>query len=275
MTRICFVGNSHLAAIKLGWDATSDGYPDLHASFFGAPAAGMSHMAPSGDGYLVSSDKAATARLRALWGTDRFRPDDYDVLCLVGMGMSPRVLARLYGQFRSSAHRNRTGNFRLLSPDCFQEAANGELRTMVGARLLTRLRQVSQRPVVVAAQAAPCATAGDEQAQRRWLNAMLACGDDRILFDTFIGALRHLGANFIVPQPVATQLNLFATKPEYAEGSQRLNPSFSEREDDNTNHMNAAYGALVVRDVCQLLRREGLTSKRAAQPAAPALEVSA
>lgn len=274
MTRICFIGNSHLAAVKLGWDATSREHPDLRASFFGAPAAGMSHMLPGNGGYLVSCRDAVTAQLQALWGVDRFRPDDYDVLCLIGMGLSPKIPVRLYGSFRSSLHRNRTGDFRLLSPECFQAAANGWLAKAVGAQLLARLREVSQRPVVITAQAAPCLLPGQEQPA--WLDAALACGDDRLLLDTFVEAVGQLpGVNLLVLQPETTKLNPLVTKPEYAEGSQRLSPEFSDHDDDNSNHMNAAYGALLLRDVFRLLRREGLAAGRAAQASAAALELGA
>jgi hypothetical protein len=257
MTRVCFVGNSHLAAVKLGWDATSNEFPDLNASFFGAPAAGMSAMAPARGGYLVSRRANVTTILQVLWGTDRFRPDDYDVICCVGMGMSPRLLARLYWSFRSSAHRNRTGNFRLLSSECFQEAANGRLAESVGGKFLMQLREVSQRPVVIAAQAAPCLIPDEEERTR--LERMLECGDDQLIFDSFVEAVGQFpGANFLVPQPETSRLNLVTTRPEYAEGSQRLEPSFSEHEDDDRHHMNAAYGALVLRNVYELIRREGL-----------------
>ncbi|HEY1962759.1 MAG TPA: hypothetical protein VGG69_10095 [Rhizomicrobium sp.] len=275
MTRICFIGNSHLAAVKLGWDATSNEYPHLTASFFGAPAAGMSLMVPGGDGYLVSNHSTVTTQLQSLWGTERFRPDDYDVLCLVGMGLSPRTLLRLYRFFRSSVHRNRTGQFRLLSPECFQAAANGRVASMVGAMLLSRLRDVSQRPVILVMQAAPCLPFADGGPQPEWLTTMLTSGDDRLLLESFVDAVRRFpGANFLMQQPEITSLNLFVTKPEYAAGSQRLDPSFSEHEDEDTSHMNATYGALVVRDVHELLRREGLAGGRAAQAEKPALELS-
>jgi hypothetical protein len=276
MMRICFVGNSHLAAVKLGWDAACDEYPDVSASFFGAPSAGLLQMRRNKGGYLVSTDDALTARLKALWGTDRFRPDDYDLLCLVGMAMSALTVGRLYRAFRSSAHRNRNGDFRLVSPECFQAAANGLAASSLSAHVLQKIRAVSERPVVIAAKAAPCPAPGKDHCPAGWVKDMLDVGDDRLLFDTFAEAVRQLpGADFFLPQPESTQLNLLVTKPEYGEGSQRLKAELSKHEEEETNHMNAAYGALVIRDLYDLLRREGLASTGAPQANARALRASA
>jgi hypothetical protein len=267
MMRVCFVGNSHLAAVKLGWDSVSSEYPDVAASFFGAPAAGLTQMERGEDGFLVSPDEALTKKLKALWGTDRFRPDDYDVLCLIGLGTSIRTVGYLYRSFRSSKHRNRSGQFRLLSPECFQAAANGLVARKISARVLALIGSVSKRPVVVAQQPSPCRSVQDTE--------MLECGDDAALFECFAQAVKRLpGSDFFLPQPESTRANLFTTKPEYGDGSQRLNVHFSKHEDDDTGHMNAEYGALFVHAFYDLLKSEGFLGMPQWRPAQATRELS-
>jgi len=268
MTRVCFVGNSHLACIKMGWDTTADQYSELKVSFFGAPANGLTWMRPANGGYLVSENDILTANLMALWGTDRFRPDDYDVLCLVGMGMLISVVGHLYRDYRSSVHRNRHGTFRLLSPDCFQAAANGLVAKTRSARLFRQIRVVSQRPVVFAAQPARRPIVPDRYKPSAELKRTLASGDDSALHDVFANAIQQLSANvYFLPQPEETRLNLFFSKAEYSKGSRQLESTFSEHENDETNHMNSAYGALVVRDLHLMLSRNGVIAKLPARTA--------
>lgn len=55
--KIAFIGNSHLAAVKLGWDNVGSEYPHLSPLFFGAPALRL-------DGLVADNKKLIPANSR-------------------------------------------------------------------------------------------------------------------------------------------------------------------------------------------------------------------
>lgn len=82
MTKYCFVGDSHLAALRMGWKD----FEDTSADFFPLRLPGGSHLERDGK-FVVPSTEYARHRLQKLAGTDRFAPGDYDAVFVVGLNI--------------------------------------------------------------------------------------------------------------------------------------------------------------------------------------------
>lgn len=95
--RICVIGNSHIAALKLGWDAlqASGQAPDLRPTFFGAPSDGVRHVRVE-NGVLSPKRKDIAEHFRTMGGTDRIRLDDFDAFFLIGLNVSVKRILRFY-----------------------------------------------------------------------------------------------------------------------------------------------------------------------------------
>ena len=88
MKRVCVLGNSHLAAVKLGWNQRAAAHPDLHCDFFGAPKNGMAEVAFE-DGLIVPQNEAVRAAFAMTsGGRESVQLRDYDCVVAVGLGFS-------------------------------------------------------------------------------------------------------------------------------------------------------------------------------------------
>lgn len=101
--RLCLIGNSHLAAMKLGWDKlVKVGDPltnGIDVSYFGAPR-DMLRNIEARDGRLLPTNEATRSQFIALSGRGELDPREYDVFLLVGVGASLKRVLRLYRSYR-------------------------------------------------------------------------------------------------------------------------------------------------------------------------------
>ncbi|MES2144715.1 MAG: hypothetical protein V4516_10245, partial [Pseudomonadota bacterium] len=102
--RLCVIGNSHVAAFKLGWDqlaARGDALTRAIApTFFGAPRDGLKNLAVR-DGRLVpTADFVRDHFARMSGGRADVDPAVYDGFLLVGLGASMKRALRFYRTHR-------------------------------------------------------------------------------------------------------------------------------------------------------------------------------
>lgn len=87
MTRIAVVGNSHVGAIKLGWDRVAERHPDLQVEFFAAPGIQflrLKMLAPRVFGLPPEAPEEQRKRLQRLNGRSSVDLSAADVVLLVG-----------------------------------------------------------------------------------------------------------------------------------------------------------------------------------------------
>ncbi len=90
MQRICVIGDSHAAALKLGWETIRAGLPGMELDFYAAPKPHMAAFAAE-DGKLVATSTALKKFLEQTSGA-RFSIDgSYDLylVCGIGAGSKP------------------------------------------------------------------------------------------------------------------------------------------------------------------------------------------
>jgi hypothetical protein len=235
MMSVCAIGDSHLAALKLGWESIKSDHPGIRLVFFGAPGMNLKDLAVS-DGSLVPT----TERLRRLLkrtsdGLDVIAPS-HDRFLVCGMKFAVFMVQRLYEKYRSEAEPR--DNRRPLSDECLLRAAQGFLRGSLSIEVVEKLRQVSRSPIGVI----PVPFRADESGlgQASWNR------DRNLVARTFAEAARKLGdeLDFQPFFPPASMLSgPIQTKAEYSDNSVRLQRGNKAHDEEDILHMNPRYGA--------------------------------
>jgi len=240
MRKILFFGNSHLAALKLGWD-TLPARPDWKVQFFGSHGGGVVGFKPGRDGALVPDSPRLSRKLQALWGFSEVRPDDFDIVCTVGLG--GRAVT-----FAGAVRRNAA----LASPDELKAAARRSVSDSLAGQIVATLRQITSRPVIVIQTPAPSLDARESR-----YSSLNGISPDRAqaLSDAMLWGLRKMdGVDDVLPQPEETKAGPLFTKPEYSRGSVTLAVTPEEHADDDHGHMNGAYGIKVLQALDRFVR---------------------
>ncbi len=266
MTRVCFIGNSHLAAIKQGWDAVRLEHPGIDAVFFGATARQFQNVAIE-DGRLVAKTEDAGRSFRLTSGGQNAAVlADYDVIVLVALGFSLAVVLDIYARHRTHDMKNPDGEFEPVSPEYFNEIAKARLALMPAVTHLKKMHKATRArgtKLWLYPQPLPCISVltGDlapatllESARISSLKEAVLWRDEEALYSAFVAAyadLAHSG-HAIFEQPAQTRISCIFTRQEYARGSVRLteNLNIAHPEDDYT-HANAVYGAIAVRQILE------------------------
>ena len=93
--RLCVIGTSHVATLKLGWAGLAAQHPGVVPTFFAAPLGKLAGLKPEG-GRLVSADAETRALLMASAGFAEVIPAEYDAVLLAGMRLYvPRLDGRM------------------------------------------------------------------------------------------------------------------------------------------------------------------------------------
>lgn len=81
--KVCVFGNSHIAAMHLGWKLLAPSHPQTEVVFFGAPNGDMSGVEYS-DATLIPTDEVVAENFRRSGGSERIALADYDAIVIVG-----------------------------------------------------------------------------------------------------------------------------------------------------------------------------------------------
>jgi len=84
--RIAALGNSHIGALKTGWDRIRDTNPDVSVTFFAAPGARMLGMQAQGDRLVPRYEKLGEIVAFTSGGISEIVASDYDLFMIHGMG---------------------------------------------------------------------------------------------------------------------------------------------------------------------------------------------
>ncbi len=230
--RICFIGNSHLATAKFGWDAVAAEYPAVEASFFGAIASVFANVAIE-EGKLVPKSEAAKQSFRKTsGGRDVAVFADYDVVVLFALSFGLWPLLDYYDRFRWGDQNNSEGDYELVSTGYLHEIVKGAARAIDGhpvpgrnpqwrcARAegldLSRTDAVPIRPDVgTNAEIGPIGVAASA------LRRAAQWHDERSLGDAYSAARDALSGDddVVFKQPAHTIAAQIFTLPEYSDGS--------------------------------------------------------
>ncbi|HEY5238845.1 MAG TPA: hypothetical protein VIJ62_10735 [Rhizomicrobium sp.] len=253
MKRVCVVGNSHIAALKLGWDIIEYGYPHINLTFFGSPRKNLRDLRVENGALIAGSEKTLKHLQSTSKGQGEITAEKFDVFLVVAMDFGVRRLEDLYRHHRSEEHKNVKGASHYISNACFLLAAKGLLRNTLAFEIAGKLKQLTNNPVMFVPQPLPSA---DISGDPLWED-IIHHGDDVPLARAFSKIASELTANGdpVIQQPEGTKSGDMFTKSEMSKGSRRLTRNFNvEHPDDDYWHMNQDYGAAVLRNAIRLIK---------------------
>jgi hypothetical protein len=220
--RICVLGNSHVACLKLAWDELRVDYPKTSLTFFADRQNGLAGLTPKGSALVPSNEALSAAIGYTSGGQTTVETEDYDVFLVCGLNLYlPRLDCRLSSAVVRAANR-----------DCLPASLN--------FRVAQKLRAVTSKPVHLAhcpQRAYTPKTCADR-------NSMSYGRVFKFAFE--VAEERGLKLNI---QPLRTLEDGWSTRLAYSRGSTRLAiddeiaPDAAHSKTD-TAHMNVDFGRL-------------------------------
>lgn len=245
--RLCVIGNSHIAALKLGWDRlmaeAAPGWAAVEPTFFGAPSDGMRHVALQGTA-LVPTRQKISSHFRALsGGYDRIELTRFDAFLLVGLNVSSKRILRFYKSHAWVGLAGTAGKT-LVHPDFAKAFLTERYATTQLVEQARTIRQATGKPVLALAEPhwADWARQAPEGTSDYGWDAAISAGDGPALgqmFETAVGAALAPQARFIA-QPPETVADGITTRGAYNKEASRL--ISGEGGGTDASHMNADFG---------------------------------
>ena len=240
MTTVCLIGNSHVANLKLALPSVQPDFPDVRTIFFASDGTTMELDVVSGR--LVARTGYVRERMAMTSGTMGDIEPIYDAYVPCGLTLSSVRAMRTYPATmqalrRASRDKDATA----------QDLAAGmapQILQSLAFDIATKLRRLTDAPIFIVATpltAYERHTAMWQRYESKGVVELLAAAFDLACHS----AAKDIGAVF-VPQPFETVgPNALTTRPEFY----RLSVEETAAERANHAHMNAAFGAIVLRDV--------------------------
>lgn len=245
VARICVIGDSHISALVLGWRQIESEYPAVSFAFYGAPGELMRDLAVGPTSLTAAS--AGLGKFLAMGDPTREIPGNSDHYIVYGLGM--RLLhVRPLAKFRTE---EMSGRARIpLSDTCFVQCLQGRFRQTAAVETIGKLRKLTAAPIALVPQPHPSA-----EGSWPWLDRIERHREDAIIANLFDSACNQLAYELDVqpvPQPKFTKSRPLRTEPVYSRGSVMLNGKLSMAHPaGEASHMNADYGAAVLRDLLE------------------------
>ncbi len=245
MKRICVIGDSHLASLKVAWvSGLAERYPSVNLTFFGAGGNGIGRVVAR-EGRLVTTEPHV---IHSFTITSEVDPPEvvlhhYDAIFVHGLfPMSLAILDLLRIEESSSRTRQH------FSSALRNRVISHRLETGLAGHLIRQIRKVSQLPVYFSPHACFCETLLGMVSRHECdaFHRMMGPLELSVLDSIEAELVRTISHNqgFYLAQPRATLTEKCFTRAEYLNGAVRMTSGFSEAQpDDDFTHMNPQYGS--------------------------------
>lgn len=273
MTKVTIIGNSHLGALKQGWDQYPGKDASVEVTFFGAPHRIWRRMQVF-DGTCfglppqAKAPQRARKQLKAMFGGTSVDLADCDVVVLVGQRIGAEDLAELVGGFEIDGMPGRKDGdpeVPLMTRPAFDACAEALARQVQlpsdWAGLPVPRKIIVPRPIPSIA----CSSSDDEKYavwQQEGLGQFPQAWE---AYATLAGKPFAKAGFELVVQPRDTFAKRGLTRAIYSAHSQRV-LNDTQHDDQEFAHMNGDYGQLVMERLMSCILSAD-TSGNAAQAA--------
>lgn len=258
--RLCFIGNSHLACVKLAIDAERDALPTRSVDYF----AGSGYLIDKFhvvDGHFLSTrDEYLLTQMTSISvGQDRIDMRAYDAFVLVGLGLEYRDLFQIFRMHRLHSDAKRAAGRAPVSDAYVTDFLAEAYATRAGYWLARKIRRVTSAPVIFLSSPYPAEAIISDTVNRHLLK-LRQTSYYQDLVDFYVqcadSAAATVGASFI-PQSAETQVAPGFTRAELNAGAVGLAPPkvsdaknwHREKSTADPWHMNADFGRARLRDI--------------------------
>jgi hypothetical protein len=241
--RLLLLGNSHLAAVKLGWDARRSEESDVQVSFFGAPAKWTQH-ADLTEGTISTANAPLAKKFVRVSGKQSVHLHDFDAVALVGMYFGFADVLRLLRQVHLFTTPPLRPKSQLVSKACLEQMFVDFLSQSSAIDLATRIRPGFHKPLLLVPTPLPA---------ERFLDAPPLVGATSRTFRQSMGELFEIYERAasqttakvpltVVQQPSPTIASTGLTKDRFSQDSVRLLGEGHKHPDEDYVHMNTEFG---------------------------------
>jgi hypothetical protein len=228
--KVCIVGNSHMAALRLAMMQGLFGDPDMDIVFWGFPKDNFRRIRLR-DGKLIAPD-AKFALMVSGGRYESIDPREFNVLVFVGGGFNTTATLRWV--------KERIDAGGIASDADLRRRLRSRLAESPAMRLMRSLPRASGRTVVFVPT--PLVSEGSADKPRQDIDPSVLERMNRALADL----LGELGVVYLA-QPAETIQDNKSTRNEYWEGGiGAIRPDSSEFKGRGFKHMNPRYGAVIL-----------------------------
>ncbi len=239
------VGNSHIAALKLGWDQIAKKNRGTELVFAGVRGEQLNKLYIDGDILTARSPRARQMMAKLAGTEDPIDVTTFDKCWVVGCQMAVLPFARLYRNYRSESHPDPGKNCQILSDEAFGLAASTALTNASG---IVFARDLATREVELGLIPQPMPSHAVFDIRPGWRDVSDVETQQTIasmFIDALGSAAEELGA-FLALQPASTLHTPLTTKAHLARGLSGLIDNAHAEND--IMHMNGDYGRQVIEE---------------------------
>lgn len=243
MTSVCLLGNSHLAVLKLGWPQTEADFPGMTLDYY-ASAGDSLDLVVSGN-HIEPANEGVRTRLAYTSGKSGNIEPDYDAYVVCGLLLSFVRAMRAYRE--KSAEVRANGMAHMAAKEAAIDAACDSLRPLLFAEVLAKLRQITAAPIFLIGTPLPALERHPNmenfgEKMRASLRAAYETASERVAKEFDVQFLRQ-PEETVGPIELTTKNEFYLLGTEYARTEKAVH-----------THMNAAYGAIVLKDALERIR---------------------
>ena len=248
MKRVCMIGNSHLACLKLGWGRVRERHPGLEITFFGSRGGLCQHLQLCGHKLVPTNDTLAADLRWISGGLNDIALDHFDTFILMALQFAPTRVSQVAREF-SYIDSRLDPRKRLISRECFLQSVLDGLGSSIAVSIAEKIRSTVSQPIVIVPQPHVSAAWRDIAAFRNGFgNAPPGCWAllGQIWKDCASKAAEGAGAKALF-QSGETMVDCFFTDHRFCKESVMLAEGLSREHPGNDFvHMNAEYGEVVL-----------------------------
>jgi len=242
--RVCFIGDSHVAALRLALMSEKFAARRGDVTIFGTIRSTLSGLTLR-DGKLTSDAPEVREALRFTGGSEEIDLAAYDIFCVVACGtnFSPATMVTQ----GATTYAFNLPDRQFVSQQLLDAMAVSAYRQTVAYRIVDMLASATSKPIFLMPDPlwAPSVL---QRPRSSLLRKVLKVVDPGVYADW---VFKVLSAAFspmatVLKQPVSTIDRGCFTREEFAKGSIRLRQEVVEHDDSDFAHMNADYGELVL-----------------------------
>lgn len=244
--RLCILGDSHVAAVKRGFDLISSDYPGVDVKYFAKPSDSLLDLV-SKSGVLTMRKKEQRAFMMDNFGYSEIDPSSFDGFLCVGMCPSVHEFVKFQKSHKLSFQSSTAPQY--VSEYAYLAAFDDVFDSSVLRHVCQKLSEIVRKPTLVTLNPRRSESVlelhGDVAQSYK---EIIAQGDGQKISDLLERAIkRNLPEGMLyLPPPPQTLLQGILTRNTYSDGSFRLG---SNREHDKRDrkHMNEKYGMEIAR----------------------------
>ena len=248
--RICFIGDSHIAALRQALnDPRSAVYKD-RITMFGSRGTGLKSSIIR-DGELISDDEAVRGNLLFTGGSESIAIDAFDVFCIVGSQVKLDLMERTLEDC-APASMPLPGRAPISSG--LMDKLFAERLKMTLAYHLATLLHTTGKPVYLIGNPRHAEEILNHE-QGVFYRTLIEAGVEQEYLRQFTNALTALFGPLakIIPQPASLLATPMFTRQEFTKGSVLLARKLKEHPETDFAHMNADYGVAVLTTIMDII----------------------